>query len=413
MSNLLPSMIPLDKGLNLQTAKIIAPPGSVLDSLNYEQVDFQGQKRIEGFARYDGSMLATLDDYFVVELESPYSGNVKSLVATDDGLLGVVVFINSNIVHIAVLNENALPEIDRDLYELIDGENGPGNKVLVANFGVNSGVTVDQHYQNLLTYNAILKTRVESLPGPVAGLHWFRDRLYAVAEVTTISLEGTTPTIYPNDILTLGSYTAKVLDSLVMDSTRIVFLNAMVPEPWGQAGEIVEREGDSVGAISGGFERFPISSQVASMFESRSEAQVLEEDTGIYDFGWRFVDLGWEVGFEKGLSLYGSLPSLNQNISGIGTQGPTNVTADNGKALSLTQKVTVTGKPVQVNGWKSSQTRTTFVLNPDNLDEVDTTYIYADAFISWNGSTGVVSAPGLTSSTLPAYPATNKVDILL
>ena len=40
MSDLVPSVLPLDKGLDLQTAKIIAPPGSVLDSLNYEQVDF-------------------------------------------------------------------------------------------------------------------------------------------------------------------------------------------------------------------------------------------------------------------------------------------------------------------------------------------------------------------------------------
>ena len=59
--------MPLDKGLNLQTAKILAPEGSVLDSLNYEQVDFQGQKRIDGYARYDGSALPALDDFIVLD----------------------------------------------------------------------------------------------------------------------------------------------------------------------------------------------------------------------------------------------------------------------------------------------------------------------------------------------------------
>ena len=48
MSELVPSVLVLDKGLNLQTAKFIAPPGSVFDTLNYEQVDFQGHKRIDG-----------------------------------------------------------------------------------------------------------------------------------------------------------------------------------------------------------------------------------------------------------------------------------------------------------------------------------------------------------------------------
>ena len=49
MSNLTPSSITLDKGLDLQSPKVVAPPGSILDMLNYEQVDFIGQKRIDGY----------------------------------------------------------------------------------------------------------------------------------------------------------------------------------------------------------------------------------------------------------------------------------------------------------------------------------------------------------------------------
>ena len=72
MSRLYPNLMVLDKGLNLQAPKILAPEGSVLDSLNYEQVDFQGQKRIDGYARYDGSVLSAFDDFVVIEDSSTW-----------------------------------------------------------------------------------------------------------------------------------------------------------------------------------------------------------------------------------------------------------------------------------------------------------------------------------------------------
>ena len=72
MSRLQPSLMVLDKGLNLQAPKILAPEGSVLDSLNYEQVDYQGQKRIDGYARYDGSVLSAFDDFVVIENSSTW-----------------------------------------------------------------------------------------------------------------------------------------------------------------------------------------------------------------------------------------------------------------------------------------------------------------------------------------------------
>lgn len=54
MSNLQPEIMVLDKGLNLQTPAIVTPKGSLLECLNYEQVDFVGLRRIDGFQRYDG-----------------------------------------------------------------------------------------------------------------------------------------------------------------------------------------------------------------------------------------------------------------------------------------------------------------------------------------------------------------------
>ena len=40
---------------------------------------------------------------------------------------------------------------------------------------------------------------------------------------------------------------------------------------------------------------------------------------------------------------------------------------------------------------------------------VDGVTIYADAFFSWDGTTGVVSAPGITGEGLIEYPANSSV----
>jgi hypothetical protein len=187
----------------------------------------------------------------------------------------------------------------------------------------------------------------------------------------------------------------------------------MTPDPWQVEAAAVTRNAISVGAVANGFEDFGDIQDIASFFESRSEVQVLEEDgpAGPYDYGWRFVHLGWEVRYEEGISLYGSLPSLNQNIDGLGVQGPTSVTGVNGRPLILLQKVAITNKPAQVNGWKSSQTPTSYQLDPDNLTNIDSTYIYADAYISWDGTTGFVEAPGATSPSIPEYSAAATIEV--
>jgi hypothetical protein len=412
MSNLNPDVLVLDKGLNLQSAKITAPTGSVLDGLNYEQVDFQGQKRIEGYARYDGSVLPAIDEYHVITLTDPYAGATTDLVATDEGLLGVVVAVSSNVISVVVINQNIIPEVGDTVYRIVAGVNSNANVVTAVATGTDTAADADTHYNNLLTYTAVLRTRVEELPGAIIGLHWFRDRLYAVADVLTVSIDGDTPEIFPNDTLVSGGSTAKVLGSLTLADTRVVFLSSLNTTAWSVVAQNVTRNAISIGEIANGFQSFTVAQEVASFYESRSEAQVLEEDTpGTEDFGWRFVDQGWSVLFENGVSGFGTLPSLNQNISGLGIQGPTSTTGNNGRPLILLQKVSITNDVAQVSGWKSSQTPTTFLLDPDNLTSVDGDTIYADAYLSWDGTTGAVSAPGVTTSFLTEYPATNTVEV--
>lgn len=329
MSNLLPSAITLDKGLDLQTPKPVAEPGTILDSLNYEQVDFQGQKRIDGYTRYDGSPLSAIDDFILVESPTTADYSPYEFAFNGDNLYGVVVGTVDTYTAIAVIDYNQVPDS--------------------AIWGVESNLTAQEHYDYLLEFNSYLRSQVESLPGPIIGLHWFRDRLYAVVNI--------------------ADYTP--------DDDRI----------------------DTAGN--------------ASLFESRSVQQVLEEDgpSGPYDFGWRFVHQGWVVEFENGKSLFGDLAALNQNRQGVGVQGPTSIAGSSGSPLTLLQAANITNRPAQVNGWKSSNTPTTYVLNPSDVSVADANYAYADAYVSWNGDTGAISAPGSDGSGLVEYPATNTVTV--
>lgn len=368
MSDLVPSVVPLSAGLSLQVPKLMAPPGSLLDVLNYEQVDMQGQKRIDGYARYDGGHISALNDFYVVntsELEGTTTQGNGVVVNANGKPFAIVLGTDGTTTHLASLNDNLMPSYQWGREVITDPE---------------------QHYELLLTYMDVLRQGTEQLPGAVAGLHWFRDRLYAVADMVTLQSSGD-PGYVPNQMIedNEGNPT-RVLDVLLVDEVYYTLINSMDASKWDNA----------------------TTGKVASFFESRSEAQVLEEDEdGPYDFGWRFVHLGWSVPFEEGLSLYGGLPALNQNLGAIGA-GWSSTGGNNGSPLILTQDVNITNGRAQVSGWKNSNTPSTYGLSPSNITATDDSYIYADAYVSWNGESRIITVP---RDNLTEYPATATVEV--
>lgn len=413
MSNLSPAAITLDKGLDLQTPKTVAEAGSILDTLNYEQVDFQGQKRIDGYTRYDGSLLATLDEYYVISSGESLEANTGSLLATDKGLLGVVVGNDNGAIQVAVINEKFIPKANEDVYPLVAGVKGDAITITSILKGRDSGLTPEEHYTKLLNYSGILRSKVEDLPGGIIGLQWFRDRLYAVADVVTLYIDDTTPDMRPRDIVTNGTDTAEVLDvRIIYDEEEpigsLVFLNSVQPGTWADYTGPVYRDGVNVGnAIISNI--YDYSDEVASFFESRTEQQTLDEDgpNGPYDFGWRFIHLGWEVNFVNGNVAYGDLVAKNQNKENVGIQGPTGIDGTAGSPLNLLQKVTITNSQTQVNGWKSSETPDSYQLDASDVSVDDATYAYADAFIQWDNDG--VRAPGSDMIGLIEYSPTSTI----
>lgn len=372
-SRLTPGIIVLDKGLNLQAPKIAAPEGSVLDTLNYEQVDFQGQKRVDGYVRYDGQLGSYIDDYYIL---TAITGSVGEVYTDSDGSV-VGVFVRADAL--AIIDYNKLPE-------------GQWGKDVD---------TVDTHYTNVLAFNAVLRGLVGALPGPVAGLHWFNDRLYAIAPLTILTIAAASaPSV--GTMVTAAGVTDPFPVIQVIDATTIV-VGSIDLSPY--VGAAITWAGGS-GTISA-----VATTDTATFFEARTEIQSLAEDGTPANAGWKFIHQGWLVGFENGLSLYGSLPSLNQNLQGLGVQGPTPTTGNSGRPLLLNQGVAIAGEVAQVKGWKSSLSPTSYSLNPSDVWENDGVFTYADAYIQWDGDTGQVSAPGAYSGALVEYPATNTVEV--
>lgn len=331
MSELVPNILALDKGLDLQSPKLTAPPGSVLDSLNYEQVDFQGQKRIDGYTRYDGSPLADVTDIYLLE-------DVTTL--SEFGTLPVCVNSN-NIPYGVVVGQHTIDSITYNMVVVFNYNAAPatGQWASTVNWK-------DTELFNalLLEANASIREEVQHAVGPISGLHWFKDRLYAVMDIS--------------------------------------------------AYQTADPRIDMVGN--------------ASLFESKSITQALEEDG---DIGWNFVHQGWTLRFKDMNVPSGLLVAKNQNRENIGVQGPTPTTGSSGSAKVLTQKMNISNLPQQVNGWKTSTSPSVYNLEAGALQDGGGAYIYADAFFSWDGDTGVISATGITSGELIEYSPTNTVEV--
>lgn len=351
MSDLTPSFITLNTGLDLQSPKIAAAPGTALDMLNYEQVDFQGQKRIDGYARYDGSRGSYIDDF--LRVNEPGMGEVGSILHSEDGNPFAVV-LNSfeEYTDLAIINETKIKELTYSY-----------------SWGRDAAQSPEDHYNLVLQYNTILRERTTELPGPVAGLHWFRDRLYAIASVPAVEATG----VYPNEQW-------EGYDVLKVDGEK-VYLGTS----------------DIVGTES---------SDIASFFVSRNEAQALNELGDSVDFGWRFAHQGWLVPFENGVSLYGSLAALNQNRQDVGVQGPSSIQGDSGRPLLLIQNIPTTNTPAQVQGWKTSTFPNVYNLDSGALRDDDGTYIYADMHVKWSEDSNEVVA---LTDNLVQYTASNTV----
>lgn len=72
-----PSVMVLDKGLDLYSSKVTAPVGSLLSCKNYEITDAQGLHRVDGFEPYDGQVSPGTVTYYYVRVDG--SGTMPAI----------------------------------------------------------------------------------------------------------------------------------------------------------------------------------------------------------------------------------------------------------------------------------------------------------------------------------------------
>jgi hypothetical protein len=182
MSDLQLSVVPLNTGLDLTTAKIMAEPGSMLDCLNYELVDQVGYRRIDGFMPYDGSIsIKDIPDVRIMSSAVTTSAMAHPTTMTNFWLYTPVslypyawgVEYNSDSTTTGTLTY--IPLVGNP--ELTPAWSMPGPVLFTTAGDITEGALTQQQ---LVDFENALIDLTSPLPGTAVGLHWHRDYLYAV-----------------------------------------------------------------------------------------------------------------------------------------------------------------------------------------------------------------------------------------
>lgn len=243
MSEYIPEAIALGLGLDVASPKIGATKGSLQSCLNYDITDTIGMSRIDGYERYDGRISGANDAFYVIEFEETTPLSYGTLLGIRDYTYASNTTQNFFIATESSGNILEVEPVDSlfEYKDAIDVSYPPGTitsadvtivaKVLTSldtskfiisatnydliNIGgslvdLSSSSTtltvkniisyVDWHkafwndaekfYTDYRSLTSDLRDPVKPLPG-VAGLHWFRDTLYAVAAKSSNPNEGT------------------------------------------------------------------------------------------------------------------------------------------------------------------------------------------------------------------------------
>jgi hypothetical protein len=189
LSNLQPSIVPLQDGLDLHSPKLIASPGSMLDCLNYEIIDRLGYSRIDGYMRYDGS----------VSLKDMPEFKVYTTTATMTGIVGAhtnqpIEDADNNIVGFMFsLTPVVAPTSGLAIYVSFTGSanllNTDCDGVTNMDLYGYTETTITQTQLNALENYLI--SLVSPLRNRPVGLHWHRHNLYAVVPHVLVKYKAT------------------------------------------------------------------------------------------------------------------------------------------------------------------------------------------------------------------------------
>lgn len=407
----------LNGGLDLTSPKIDAPKGTLLDVLNRDTIDRIGYRRINGFEPYDGRTTPAQIEYYTIT-DSTYAGSLGSdfppgtlLIVKDDPevLFGVVVDAvdASNTLVYARINEDAEPTNDGTDAKTVWAYGTTSPDFVVDSFpapyvGSDASGTVS----DMNGFALELRSQITSLRDTPIGLHWFRDKLYAVVDDAVVyftQASGTT-TVAVNSLLSkdAGASTARVLSVALTSGTWAagtatgMMTIEVLTGTWATSGTVsVTAPTNTTTFTLRAATASDSQSLYASLYRSRSEQQAIDDGDSPSLAGWTRIDHGYECEFTDGLSDLDGFTVVQRGTQnnftftdGNAEQLPSTIlNGNNVSGTSLAPQSTSGGAAGRVSlgdpGWKTNALATDWATPAELLAAVDTldaNYAYSNIF---------------------------------
>jgi hypothetical protein len=331
-----PQTVALDGGLDFITPRLTAPPGSLTECFNFERTDRVGYTRISGYEPYDAGLSPSLayTNMVVLTVDESSAGPddirdpvwITPSAGEDAVVLGYLCIPpdDDGYIVVAITNYEEWEKIQRvtppNIYPQLSTAKGT--------YTISSVSSFDDFFETPASYNnakekANLRnayfgpisadvgypgelSNVEDDTAPVIGLHWYKDRLYAIKDLAVLYFESGSEQVYANDEIGKTEPELTVLDVQLEsgawgdgDAAGFFLVNA---NPTDDGSYSIFRPGSTT--LSDAFTLISAPSSVkapwqAGMWVASSYQQSLDLSTTA---GWSPVTLGYALDFENGTS---------------------------------------------------------------------------------------------------------------
>jgi hypothetical protein len=416
--------IVLNSGLDLTSSSLQVEKGALRDCLNIEVVDRLGYQVIGGFDRYDGSLGPDQVEFWAFPISGLGSPSPGEVIA-DTGVspqtkFGVCVEVRdvagTDWVIYARFDADAVVQSGTSLVPVVDGLTLPFSSTATAvryteSAALPSGDDAQDIFEDYQTWNAVLRSRVSTLPSQPIGLHWYRDRLYAVVDELQLGFNsGGTTEITPNSIIAnqAGTFYAKVLKVNLVSGTwaggdaagtmlvePVEFFNGIqniftITPPTSGDFDLV----DAVRTISvtpNVLQSNAFTARALTATDPAPEYAGLWRTSPEPDPGWEYIESGWKVNYEDGIDQFGELTRITRSVDNNFQyqSDDSDTTGLNGQAVSFFNGFSFPGeissvRPTEIRarpGWRDTNDLTTFATTDEALETVDSRFLQAD--LSW------------------------------
>jgi hypothetical protein len=356
MDNYTSSLVQLDGGLDLITAKPGAKPGTLSNCLNFEVVDRSGYKIIDGFELFDGRVnpvdqlgLGTLRHIRCSgnsDIESAIYIGESLVIEGTTNVFGILVYATQTgisnpftyNIYYKPVEESFEPAISQDVSRLGAADT---LTVTIAPSNVPASTAVGIYNDQA----AVFRATVGELPDTAIGLHLFRDKLYAVVDYRVVHFNsgGTTEPFIGDIIQDSTNANATIIDIDLDsgtwaggDATGKFLISTDSVNTFGSGNIDLVRpntaEISNIATITSG----STAPWKAGLWKALSEDQATEEG-GSATTGWNRIDTGLIIEFEDGSIDEGEFPHIDRRTQEINTEygtDSTDVTGTNGIAQS-------------------------------------------------------------------------------